>query len=386
MGKLKESPENEFWFHVSNQNEIPIAGESMAVFDFPSLRDIVSELPQDDNEAYHFLVQKVLANPEIIKTLRSFVGVTDKRLYLELSYRCGKQFLPGTRITVSGDSVYDVVRHPLSFFIGQIEVGDEASDRMAEIVVDFMFDKNLLPILRTLSQLNDNQIEVIVNNLIVPKELQQQDAKRRGHGAEFELAKFLHEIGCDILPEDRYLTPIGGHDPNVDKDKFEICPKKIEKTLSCDIIILENNRPRVLIQSLIHTSDPGQYGVNKSDETIEFKNDLTESNKKYRTQKQLWGLIDGVGFCENKTGTLNKMIRYFDTFVQLKTLYKAALRLHSMGLIKVKAIRFDMSFYDEIQARDMYEMYGSPDIRLITDANECQGCKEIKAGVAWIYI
>ena len=71
MGKLKESPENEFWFHVSNQNEIPIAGESVAVFDFPSLRDIVSELPQDDNDAHHFLVQKVLANPEIMVQLQN---------------------------------------------------------------------------------------------------------------------------------------------------------------------------------------------------------------------------------------------------------------------------------------------------------------------------
>ena len=386
MGQIKDSPENEFWFHVSNQDEIPIAGESLAVFDFDSLRKIVTGLPSDDFEARKFLIDRILENPNIISTLRSFIGVTDKRLYLELSYRCAKQYLPGTNNTVSGDSIYDVVRHPLTFFIGQIGEGSDVSESMAEIVVDFMFDRNLLPMLRTLSELEDSQIEVIVNNLIIPKELQQQDAKRRGHGAEFQLAKFLHEIGCDILPEDRYLVPIGGHDPNVDKDKFEICRKKQEMTLSCDIIIVENKHPRVLIQSLIHTSDPGQYGVNKSDETMEFKKDLTESNKKYGTEKQLWGLIDGVGFSENKTGTLNKMIRYFDTFVQLKTLYKAALKLHSMGLIEVKAIRFDMSFYDDIQAQDMYDLYASPDIKMITDPNQCPKCKEIKAGVAWIYL
>lgn len=28
---------------------------------------------------------------------------------------------------------------------------------------------------------------------------------------------------------------------------------------------------RALVQSLIHTSDPGQYGVNKSDETVDIK-------------------------------------------------------------------------------------------------------------------
>lgn len=38
------------------------------------------------------------------------------------------------------------------------------------------------------------------------------------------------------------------------------------------------------------------------------------------------------------------MIQQFDTFVQLKSLYKAGLKLHKLGLVKIKAIRFDMSF------------------------------------------
>ena len=33
-----------------------------------------------------------------------------------------------------------------------------------------------------------------------------------------------------------------------------------------DLLILKTNSVKVAIQSLIHTSDPGQYGVDKSNE------------------------------------------------------------------------------------------------------------------------
>ena len=80
-----------------------------------------------------------------------------------------------------------------------------------------------------------------------------------------------------------------------------------------------------------------------------------------------------------------QMIQQFDTFVQLKSLYKAGLKLHKLGLVKIKAIRFDMSFYSPKEADEMFELYGSDDIIKITDNSIPKG-KEIPAGKAWIYI
>jgi hypothetical protein len=145
------------------------------------------------------------------------------------------------------------------------------------------------------------------------------------------------------------------------------------------------HQPLAFLQGLIHTSDPGQYGVNKSDETVQVKRDLIKSNQKYKTQKQHWGLVDGVGFSENKKDTIDKMLSEFDCFVQLKSLYKAGLQLHKLGLVKIKAIRFDMNFYTQTEAQAMFDKYGSADIQCITNDIIPQGT-EIEAGKAWLYL
>ncbi|MCC8117731.1 MAG: hypothetical protein LIP09_03160 [Bacteroidales bacterium] len=54
-----------------------------------------------------------------------------------------------------------------------------------------------------------------------------------------------------------------------------------------------------------------------------------------------------------------------------------------MGIVKVKAIRFDMSFYSQEEADEMFELYGSSDIIKITDNRIPEG-KEVLAGKAWI--
>ncbi len=134
------------------------------------------------------------------------------------------------------------------------------------------------------------------------------------------------------------------------------------RNIHFDLIIKNKDKYIAYIQSLIHTSDPGQYGVNKSDETILIKQELTSVNHKTKETRELWGLVDGVGFTENKTNTIDKMLEEFDTFLQLKSIYKSALRLHKLGLIKVSAICFDSSFYSEDEAKEMFDKYGSIDI------------------------
>lgn len=140
----------------------------------------------------------------------------------------------------------------------------------------------------------------------------------------------------------------------------------------------------VFAQALIHTSDPGQYGVNKSAETVTIKSNLSRNNKVNNTSKELWGLVDGVGFIENPRKTIDKMLIQFDCFIQLKSLYKAGLQLHKLGLVKLKGIRFDSDFYTTTEANEMFEKYGSADIQLVTE--QMPDAREITAGKAWLYL
>ena len=94
--------------------------------------------------------------------------------------------------------------------------------------------------------------------------------------------------------------------------------------------------------------------------------------------------MDGVGFSENKKDTIDKMLTEFDCFIQLKTLYKAGLQLHKLGLVKLKGIRFDSDFYTTEEANAMFSKYGSIDIQLVT--RPIANSTEIKAGKAWLYL
>lgn len=220
----------------------------------------------------------------------------------------------------------------------------------------------------------------------MPKEIQQAETKRRGHGAEWQLAIVLHQLGAIFIPSDKHTNPMSSDDPNVDKHTFLLAARNEETGWSFDIIIKEDATTlKIFIQGLIHTSDPGQYGVNKSAETILIKTGLTAHNQSNNSTKELWGLVDGVGFIENPDNTVFKMLNVFDTFIELKTLYKAGLRLHQLELVNIRAIKFDMTFYTVAEADAMFAKYGSENIQKVTD-NTTPAGSAIKAGKAWLYI
>lgn len=385
MTQLTDTVQNEFWFHVANQDEIPIFGIVDKGLDIPLLMKILEELPDENKPNY--INQIILDNPDTIDFLRTFVGISDKRMYLELSYLFAKtKFQPSDNLNILGKSMYELDKHPLTFFKNIVKGKKvELAQKSVEIIGSYLIDRQLLQILELLKKLKQSEIETIVDKLILPKEIQQAEAKRRGHGAEHMVAALLYQLGISFIPSDRYLNPMSSKDPNVDIDTFEIVQKQ-KGTYSFDLIIETHlHNPLAFLQGLIHTSDPGQYGVNKSDETVQVKRDMSLSNQKYNTNKQHWGLVDGVGFSENKKDTIDKMLSEFDCFLQLKSIYKAGLQLHKLGLVSIKAIRFDMDFYNKDEAQLMFDKYGSTDILLITDNTIPQG-QEIEAGKAWLYI
>ena len=220
----------------------------------------------------------------------------------------------------------------------------------ADVITKYLLEKGLKEILEAYSAMSEGQRDAILNCLILPKEMQQVDAKLRGHGPEAELAKLIDFMGCHMVPEDKAANPMGQHDPNVNFVSFELAPKNSTSTFSSDLIVLNQNsgKVKICVVGLVHSSDPGQFGVDKANTVKDIRLKIDKFNKQNPDRGiEIWGLVDGVGYSENKNGTINAMLPHFHNFVQLKTMWKAALRLHELKLTKIKAIRFDESFYSE---------------------------------------
>lgn len=386
MAKVFDDFRCEYWFHVSNQNEIPIFGQVEKSIDLDILYKIAHNYPnKDEQENIKYLKGIIKANVDSIDILRTIIGVTDKRLYLELSYIFNKKSGKDNVTNVLNESVYSLKKHSVSFFKKLIKRNKVPT--AIDIITKYFVDKGLLPSLGMLNKLSKRNLNIIINHLLLPNEIQQEETKRRGHGAEQSLAELLHNLGVSFIPENRHINPMSSQDPNVDKTTFELTDRDEKTTWSMDLIIKNAERLTVYVQGLIHSSDPGEYGVIKSADTIAVKSGLNDYNQQNPNlqARELWGLVDGVGFVENPEKTIFKMLEQFDTFVQLKSLYKAGLRLHKLGIVKIKAIKFDMSFYTIDQANEMLKKYGSADIIKITDQSEPEGYK-IPAGKAWLYI
>lgn len=383
--KIFKDFRKEYWFHVSNQNEIPIFGHAEKSINSKVIYNISRKI-QGNSDDFEALKQIITLDPNTIDTLRTIVGVTDKRMYLELSYIFNKHRQKVNSDTnILGESVYLLKKHTVSYFKRMINEHSETGQEVLNIVAKYLEHRGVLSMLHVLNKMEEEEISTLVDYLLLPKEIQQEETKKRGHGAEQALALFLHNIGISFIPNQRHINPMSQDDQNVNKETFTLAPRDEKKTWSMDLIITHKEQPRIFVQRLIHSSDPGQYGVNKSGETVSVKTGLKKHNRTAPIKKELWGLVDGVGFIENPENTIFKMIQQFDTFVQLKSLYKAGLKLHKLGLVKIKAIRFDMSFYSPKEADEMFELYGSDDIIKITDNSIPKG-KEIPAGKAWIYI
>ena len=375
----------EYWYHVSNQNEIPIFGHAEKSIDSKLLYRIAQQITGTANDLDK-LKQIILSNVDAIDTLRTIVGVTDKRMYLELSYIFNKyRNNPDTELNILGESVYSLKKHSVSYFKRLIIKQNAKSKEVLNIIAKYLEDRGVISILHVLNKMTQKEVSSLVDFLLLPKEIQQEETKKRGHGAEQALALVLHNIGVSFIPDQRHINPMSQDDQNVTKADFELAQRDEASTWSMDLIIKHGQSLRVFVQGLIHSSDPGQYGVNKSGETVTVKSDLVRHNQTSPVKKELWGLVDGVGLIENPENTIFKMLQQFDTFVQIKSLYKAGLKLHKLGIVKIKAIRFDMNFYTKQEADEMFELYGSDDIIKVTDNSIPEGT-EVQAGKAWLYV
>ena len=360
MNKIEE-----FWYCVAPQEDLPLyKGQEISADSSTSLIRLIEMYKNRTGNASPAEIIKtiILNEPELISDIRVLVGVSDKRLYLDLTYLAnvysderGNRLVPESR--------EHLLKHDTKYFVRQLAVSP-LKNTLAEQITQYFVNKGLIDILNTFTSLNRTQIVPIFNNLIAPKEIQQMQAKYRGHGAEQAFARIMTSCGMTIVPQGKDIDPMAGYDPNVDLSNMCIVQRNASNVNchSFDLIVTEKGIIRILIQSLIHSSDPGQYGVNKSDETIDIFRRISYYNKISGKQPvYLLGSVDGVGFCENPNGTILKMLDAFDDFFQMHTLFKIPLFLQKVGLISnVKDISFDTEYFGEIAIEHFYEKYMKP--------------------------
>lgn len=350
----------EFWYCVSNQDELPIY-KAEEVIDNQSSEGLIEFLEQyknrinknidiHDNDNQKIISQIILETPNFISEIRKLIGVSDKRLYLELSFIFNRCKSNGTNIF--GEKKTELKKHSTSFFINALSNNSRKAE-IANIISNYFIDKKLIDILDIFLDAPIENVNKLFEFLMEPKELQQKEAKYRGHGAEMYIAQSIKKCNQILYPELKAENPMESRDPNVDLSSMRIVDRDISNPSvhSFDIIIKDkNDNIRVLVQSLIHSSDPGQYGVDKSNETMAIKNLIDKYNAEHPNMPKvyLWGSVDGVGFIENPNGTIIKMINYFDMFVQINTTFKIGIELHKIGLFdNLKGVYFDEEYFDD---------------------------------------
>lgn len=383
MNKLQE-----FWYCVAPQNDIPLyRGEMLDDSVVIGLLAFLNYYRNNIQDTFSKSIQKALLyNPNFINDIRLLLGISNKRFYLDMTY------LAHISTTINGDRFVpekreDLIKHSTAWFVGRLS--REGKEEWAKLISEYFLSNDLEQILNAFLSLSENLVKEIFNNLIAPKEIQQKQAKYRGHGAEQLVAKSFFDVGSIIYPVNKHLTPMAERDPNVNLTTMEIVSHEVAAIgiHSFDLIIKDADGDIcALVQSLIHTSDPGQYGVNKSDETVEIKKMIDKYNELHSEKPvYLIGNVDGVGFSENPNGTIAKMLGAFDSFVQINTMFKVGLYMQQIGLISgIRYIVLDDDYFSSETKEYFKQKYIEPAGVELVNEIPCNYKKIIRAGRAML--
>ena len=276
-GQMMPSPayatiEDEFWYNVSPQDKLPLAGEIDLKIDMHSLFVFFVNVASaaDIAAARTIVYDALIKTPTIFADARQFLGMSDKRAYLELSYLASRTPHPSQPCSLCGCHPWTLSRHPMAYFLRLLSgsKGKDVQLQTAFMIADYLMEQGLYETANGFSTLTGQLLDLVYTRLIVPKEYQQKAAKRRGHGCEGALAQVLENCRVSVLPKKKASSPMGAGDPHLDLDTMKVVDRRAGQTHAFDMLIMDNDRVAVAIQSLIHTSDPGQYGVDKSNETV----------------------------------------------------------------------------------------------------------------------
>lgn len=377
--------EQEYWYHVAPQTDMPLAGEPKTFQSLEEIHDVAWPSPVTKTG----LAEVIFETPQIVKSLRVLGALSDKRLYLDLSYLFSRIGDPDDgKCTVCGCSPDSIKRHSTDRLISLMRKGSESRRRLlAQVVSDYLVEKDILSALNLYLQSGPDVRSDIAKLWLYPKDVQQNEAKRRGHGAEAEVASMFEHTALSITPKDKASNPMGALDPNVSKEDFEVVPHSYSDSFSTDLLVKDPNGDLVvMVMALVQSSDPGQFGVDKTKTNAEIRKRLDNYKQRSNSKLEMWGILDGVGYAENPNGTLVPMLAHFHEFIQHNSLYKVFLALHRMELVEVEAVSYDSSFYSERVAQQMHERYANREISFHYGWSDASSGSALSAGRARVQL
>ncbi|MFM7853066.1 MAG: hypothetical protein ACKO96_14400, partial [Flammeovirgaceae bacterium] len=145
---ITSTPQHEFWFHVADQRDIPIAGKVDKSLDLDKLARLFKDFCKNSDKE-KFLLSAINSDSHLIDILRTLVGVSDKRMYLELSYLFAKtksKSFPEKNIL--DGSFYELNKHPLVYFKNLIKSSDrQLAIKSANLIAQYLIDKGLVDVI-----------------------------------------------------------------------------------------------------------------------------------------------------------------------------------------------------------------------------------------------
>ena len=394
--QLEYSKKEEFWKNVAKTTDIPIAGKRNDP-KFTTLSELFRLLKTEGNEIKQKEIVKkyLITNPETLKILRLFVGISTTKLQLD----CSGIFKDTKHPEETNSSLCGCnekfIAHTITFFINLLKnTNSKVKEKTAEVLTDYLCAEGLLESLTCFGKLKEKDRQIIVDTGMMPPDLRQSLAKRRGHGAEGRIAEVIEQLGCDLHPKNKASEPMKGDirleisTLNITKRKDGESKKKFEaRTLSYDLVILNSKKEiEVLVVGTVHTSNPGEYGKQKIEKEIIYKKMIDDYNSKNKKNIILCALADGKGFSMS-TSNLDAIIDNVDDVIQINTVYKIGLILHKKKLCNIKAIELDSEFYSIEEMKKIKKKYIPNDVKIITSDQEIDSTwKKIPAGKAILYI
>ncbi|WP_150104641.1 hypothetical protein [Cellulomonas gilvus] len=386
------TPQDEYWYHVASQEQMPLAGTARVagVLDALDAKSPAGTSYTPGTLTREDVAQWLYQTPAIAHQLRLVLSLSDKRFYLDLSYLFSRNTYMGATepATLCGCLPHTMKKHSTSALLGFITRGPELRRRRAAAVVaDYLVARRLLVVLDLYFSLDATRRRAINDLWLAPHDVQQNETKRRGHGAEGEVAAALQAAGLRIEPETKALDPMGAADPNVDLQTFELAPRVPGRTLSADIGVLDGQgNLAAMVMGLVQSSDPGQFGVDKAATNRDIRQKLDDYRTSTGSTLEMWGIVDGIGYAENPNGTVLPMLGYFHEFIQHHSVYKALLAASRLGLCEVAAVQYDSDFYSDGVAAQMHQRYGGTAAHLAAGESAPTGTRSISAGRATVFL
>ena len=202
MNKIEE-----FWYCVAPQEDLPLyKGQEISSDACTKLIALVNKykamVAAGSYGTTDEIINKIIIDePSIISDMRVLVGVSDKRLYLDLTY-LANFYSDENNTRLVPEAREHLLKHDTKYFVRLLSTSP-VKKKLAREITTYFVSRGLVDILNTFSSLTTSQIEPIFDNLIATKEIQQMQAKYRGHGAEQAFAQIVTACGLKITPENK---------------------------------------------------------------------------------------------------------------------------------------------------------------------------------------